>query len=181
MIHPGGGPWGPPPFVVSNPSRRRDFVSRPPRLLAGACAAALVLATAWLAPGCGAPPEFDKAVEYTPESLAQELAVRTRGLAPSARKAEKKRASAPKGAPAPGYVAEPETKAQSKGQTKKAEVVDLDDVLDDIEAKGRSIKALPPAEVFNKTADAVAQDQTLDAKDRDLLVEKLREMAGAGN
>ncbi|WP_165246829.1 hypothetical protein [Paludisphaera soli] len=156
-------------------------MSRPPRLFAAACAAALVLATAWLAPGCGTPPEFDKAVEYTPESLAQELALRTKSLAPSARKADKKRTSAPKGAAAPGYVAEPETKAQSKGQTKKAEVADLDDVLDDIEAKGRSIKALPAAEVFAKTADAVSKDQTLDAKDRDLLVEKLREMAKAGD
>ncbi len=156
-------------------------MSRPPRLFAAACAAALVLATAWLAPGCGAPPEFDKAVEYTPESLAQELALRTKGLAPSARKVERKRTSAPKGAPAPGYVPEPETKAQSKGQTKKAEVADLDDILDDIEAKGRSIKGVPAAEVFTKTADAVSQDQTLDAKDRDLLVEKLREMAKAGD
>jgi len=157
-------------------------VPRIPRALAGACAAALVVATAWLAPGCGSSNEFDKAVEYTPASLAQELAIRVKALSPSARKAEKKRSTPKgKGAASPGFVPEPETKGQSKSQAKKAEVADLDDVLDDIEAKGRGIRSLPPAEVFNRTADALSADSSLDPKDRDLIVSKLREMAKAGD
>jgi hypothetical protein len=152
-------------------------VPRPHRLLAVGLAAASFLATAWFVPGCGSEPKFEASVDYTPNSLAEELVFRTKGLSPSARKAEKKRSAPARSKAAPGFVPEPETKGQSKTQTKKAEVQTLDDVLDDIEGKARRIQSVPAAEVFRQMADAVSKDSTLDANDRDTLVKKLDEMA----
>lgn len=152
---------------------------RPHRLLASGLAAALVLTAAWLAPGCGSEPAFDASVEYTPESLAEELAFRVNTLSPSARTAEKKRGAPAKTKAAPGFVPEPASKGESKVQTKKGESQTLDDVLDDIEIKARRIRSLPAAEVFKRMADAIAEDSSVEAKDREAIVAKLDEMATA--
>ncbi len=154
-------------------------MSRLHRSLACGLAAVGFLAIAWLIPGCGSEPSFDESVDYTPASLAKELAFRTKDLAPSARRAEKTRSTPVKSKAAPGFVPEPETKGQSKSQTKKAEVETLDDVLDDIEEKARRIKSLPASEVFKQMAEVVSKDSTLDSNDRDTLVQKLNEMAAA--
>jgi len=155
-------------------------VPRLSRLSAGLASAACLLAFAWLVPGCGSEPTFDAGVDYTPASLAEELVFRAKNLAPSARKAEKKR-NAPKTKTSPGYVPPPETKGQSKTQTKKAEIQTLDDVLDDVEDKARRIHSMPTPEVFKQMADAVSKDSTLDAADRDAIVAKLNEMAAAAS
>ncbi len=149
-------------------------------MLASLAAAFLVVTAGWLVPGCGSEPTFDKSTQYTPEALAQELVFQTRALSPEARKAVKSRATPAKTKAAPGYVPEPETKGESKAQTKQAQTEDLDSVLDDIERKARAITKIPAPEVFKKIADAVSKDTTLDAKDRDTLVERLNQMAKAG-
>ena len=151
------------------------------RMLASFAAAFLVVAAGWLVPGCGSEPQYDRSTQYTPGALAQELVFQTRSLSPEARKAVKDRSTpANKTKAAPGYIPEPETKGESKAQTKQAQTETLDSVLDDVERKARAITTIPAPEVFKQIAEAVSKDTTLDAKDRDTLVERLNQMAKAG-
>lgn len=135
---------------------------------------ALALAMAWTLAGCGSVAEHDKAVDYTPESLAQELAFRYRSLADSKKKVSKGWSKA---------IAATEREAAAKGRpataTKKAQVENADDMLDEIAAKALKIRSAPPAEIFQKMADAVSRDQSLGEKDRQTLAGKLEEMAEA--
>jgi len=139
---------------------------------------ALVLAMACAAAGCGSTVEHDEAVQYTPESLAQELAFRYRSLSPAAKKATKNR-SEPKGKASAIAEREAQTKAQSKAVAKKAQAETADDVLDEIAGKARTIRGVSPAEVFQKMSEVIARDQSLDESDRQALAEKLDEMARA--
>ncbi len=142
--------------------------------------AALVLAMAWTAAGCGSTTEHDAAVEYSPESLAQELAFRYRSLSPAAKKVVKNRGET-KNKAAAAAEREAQTKAQSKTKAaaKTAQAETGDDVLDEIALKARTIPGVPSAEVFHKMAEAIARDQALDETDRQTLSAKLKEMAEA--
>ena len=150
------------------------------RSLAAALTAAAVLAFA-SAGGCGSSEQFNQAVEYTPDTLAQELAFRYQALSPSARVAKKRR-DAPRrkqGDVSKSHDEQSQVKAQTKEATKKAPAVNLDDVLDEIDAKASKITGQPRAEVFQKMADAIDKEPALEPADRQTLIEKLKEMGKA--
>ncbi len=143
--------------------------------------ASLILVTAWAASGCGPAAEYDKAVQYSPESLAQELAFRYRSLSPSAKTAIKNRnMTKDKTKAFAATELEAQTKGQSKAATKKAPAANVDDVLDDVAEKVEAIKGVAPSEVYQKMAEAIAHDQSLEEKDRQTLADKLKEMGKIG-
>jgi len=151
-----------------------------PSLVRGLVAAATALAVLAIASagGCGSSEQFDKSVDYSPESLAQELAFRYQELTPSARVAKKRR-DAPRGKqgdPLKSHDEQSQVKAQAKEATKKAPAENLDDVLDEIEAKAAKITDHPRAQVFQKMADAIDKEAALDPADRQTLADKLKEM-----
>lgn len=149
------------------------------RGLAVVLTAGIVLAWA-SAGGCGSPEHFDQAAEYTPESLAQELAFRYQSLAPSARIAKKARDKSDKqGDVSRSHDEQSQVKAQTKETTKQAPAATLDDLLDEIDAKARKIQNRSRADVFQKMADAVNKDPSLEPPDRQNLSDKLKEMARA--
>ena len=101
-----------------------------------------------LAHGCGTgEPEFDKAVLYTPESLAEELAFRYQKLSPTAKSSGGAKANAELGKI---YAdAEKSEKARKKGVTsalpeKQAGPMTVDDLFNDIDNKLLLIKGHVP-------------------------------------
>ena len=105
--------------------------------------------------GCGSEPaEFDKTAHYTPEALAQELALRYRALNPSAQtsKLGPRKNKLASGSTAAG---KPSRKSATK-TTKKSGPPSIDDVLDDIEYKITLVKETSPAETTKKMIEAIA-------------------------
>jgi hypothetical protein len=106
------------------------------------CAACLVLGVVLsaLAPGCGpGAVDVDKAAQYTPESLALELAFRYGALKPEARKSTRKIGSRSK-SPDRTAALERARAAEKKGgdapaTKKRSGPQTLDDVLEDIDSK----------------------------------------------
>jgi hypothetical protein len=138
---------------------------------------ALVIALALPGPGCGGSPEFDKTAQYTPESLAQDLAFRFRALSPAAKITTKTRRRTPKKTAT--FVSDDEksqTKTKSKESTKKALAKTADDLLDEIDAKASLIKGVSRAEVFTKMSEAISRDNSLKESERQPLAERLKEM-----
>ncbi len=138
----------------------------------------MILSMSWLASGCDPGTEHDAAVDYTPESLAQELAFRYRDLSPSAKKASKNR-SAGVAKAIEATEREAVAKGRSKTATKQAQAETLDDVLDEIGDKARAIRGVSTAESLHKISEAIGRDSSLDEGDRQALAEKLDEMAPA--
>jgi hypothetical protein len=136
-----------------------------------------------LTPGCGpAALDVDKTAQYTPESLAQELAFRYGVLKPEARKSTRKigsrsklpdrtaaleraRAAEKKGGDAPA------TKKRSGPQT-------LDDVLEDVDSKIDMIRTTPRAETCQQMIEALSKESSLTDDDKKVLAAKLKEIGG---
>jgi hypothetical protein len=140
---------------------------------------ALVFGAAVSPSGCGRSTSFDKSTQYTPETLAQELAFRYNALSPVGKTPMKTRRPQ-KSQKAVDSKADEQstTKAQSKAATKKERPKSVDDVLDDIEAKAGLVPGMSRAEVLAKMAEAIGKDGTLDDGARRALVEKLKEAGG---
>ena len=130
------------------------------------------------APGCGESPKFNKATEYTPESLAQELAFRYNALSPSGKTS--KRARRPEKKAVESKADEQSaTKSQAKAATKKELPKTIDEILDEIEAKIGLIKGMSRSDIVAKMIDAISKENSLSESDRQMLVGKLRE-SGSG-
>jgi hypothetical protein len=130
-----------------------------------------------LAAGCADRPEFNKAAEYTPESLAQELAFRYKALSPAAKKSTRSRRPQRAAVDSKADEQSP-TKSQTKAATKKELPRTVDDILDDIEAKVGLIKGMSRSDVVSKLIDALSRDTSLAEQDRQTLGSKLKEFAG---
>jgi hypothetical protein len=138
-------------------------------------AAALILGAA----GCAGNPEFDHSTQYTPESLAQELAFRYSALSPDGKASTKARSRKPQKKAVDSKADEQSpTKSQSKAAKKKDLPKTIDDVLDDIEIKADLVKGMSRAETFERMADVISRDNSLRESDRQLLAQKLKEMGG---
>jgi hypothetical protein len=126
--------------------------------------------------GCGpAAPEFDKAAEYTPASLAKELTFRYRGLSDSGK--ARRKASAVSTA---SKVFKPETgKAAVDESSKKAPAKSVDDLAEETASKMLLIKGMPKAEVLKKVEQTVVEDSELAPKDKTLIIEALDAATGA--
>src|SRR5262245_5136452 len=112
-------------------------LSRKPWLRVVPLAAVLIISAA----GCRPKPEYDKSVEYTPESLAQELAFRFNSLAPPAKTSTRTRKVVQKAVGSKADEQSP-TKAQSKAAPKKALAKTVDDVLDEVAVKVNLVKGM---------------------------------------
>ena len=130
------------------------------------------------APGCGEDPSFNTETQYTPESLAQELAFRYHALSPSGKTSTRARRPAKKAVDSKADEQSP-TKSQAKAATKKELPRTVDDVLDDIEAKAGLIKGMSRSDIVSKMIDAISRESTLRENDRQMLVGKLKEF-GSG-
>jgi hypothetical protein len=129
--------------------------------------------------GCGSKDEFDQAAQYSPETLAQELAFRYRALSPSARVVKKKRdvPNRKQGDVMKSRDEQSQVKSQTKAATKKAPAASADDLLDEIDAKASRVAGRTRAQVFETMAEAIGKESSLEAADRETLAGKLREMA----
>jgi hypothetical protein len=153
---------------------------------AAAVAAAVVLGLtlSTLGPGCGpAEPQFDKTALYTPESLAQELAFRYSALNPTAKKSTRKMSSGAKSAKRIADLEGARTAEKKGGNTaatkKQTGPPTIDDVLEDVESKIDTIRGTSRAETCRQMIETISKDSSLTESDKQLLTEKLRELAGA--
>jgi hypothetical protein len=157
------------------------FASTP----AGAAAMVLLaLGLSIAAPGCSSgAPEVDRSAFYTPESLAEELALRYRALKPEARKFTRPAAS---GSKAAKRAAELDRARQAEKKGGKAEEPKkrlgpetLDDIMADVDSKIDKIPETPRPESCRKMIDALSKDATLSADDKKLLSGRLGEMGAS--
>ncbi len=137
---------------------------------------ALVLILASAGPGCGGdPPEYDKAANYTPESLAQELIIRYRALNPdsrtSSRRPKNKKSKA-------DSAARPDLDKKGAVRTpKKRASATIDEVLDDIDSKIALVKGTSPAETTKKMNETIASDGSLTDGEKKTLTELVGRLA----
>ncbi|MGC8641091.1 MAG: hypothetical protein ACP5XB_14595 [Isosphaeraceae bacterium] len=131
----------------------------------------------FFAQGCGQGPEFTPETQYTPESLAQELAFRFNALSPSGKSSTRARRPGKKAVDSKADE-KSLTKSAAKAATKQELPKTVDDVLDDIEAKAGLIKGIARSDVISKMIDALSGDSSLPERDRQMLVGKLREFGG---
>ncbi len=148
--------------------------------------AALILAVLLpvLGPGCGpAAPEVDQSAEYTPESLAQELAFRFRSLNPELKKSTRRPVRRSKSDKSVADLERSEkTSKKSQGAPvakQRAGLPTVDDLLDDVGFKLDKIKVTPRAESYQKLIEAISKDNSLNEADKKLLSEKLKEQSEA--
>ena len=141
----------------------------PSRVRAAALVMGFVLSA--LAPGCGpAALDVDKSAQYTPESLAQELAFRYGALKPEARKLTRKIGSRSK-SPDRTAALERARAAEKKGgdapaTKKRSGPQTIDDVLEDIDSKIDKIRTTPRAETCQKMIEALSKESSLTDDDR---------------
>lgn len=146
-------------------------------MTAAALLLSLLLGPVLALPGCGESPRFDKAAEYSPESLTQELVFRFNALSPAGKTATRSRK--PQKGPVGSKADElSTTKSQSKAAAKKELPRTVDDVLDDIAVKAGLIKGMARGAVFARMAEAISSDTAVPENDRKMLAEKLMEMSG---
>lgn len=135
--------------------------------------------------GCGpGTPEVDQSALYSPESLAQELAFRYRGLKPEERKFT--RPLGPRARPGDRERARgiDEKVEQKKGAgagapAKREGPPTLDDLMADIDAKIDKVPATPRAETCRKMIEILSNDASLPAEDRTMLSDRLKAMDGS--
>jgi hypothetical protein len=143
----------------------------------------LVVSLPVLGLGCGsAAPDVDKAVAYTPESIAQELAFRYRALGPDAKTAAQQ--ARPIKSRKSTAQLESDEKLQTKGKDlatpkKRSGPSTLDDVIQDVDAKLHLLQGVSRTDACQKIIEVISQDKTLTGSDKKLLTEKLKELAAA--
>jgi hypothetical protein len=153
--------------------------------LAGAAAMVLLaLGLSIAAPGCGSGDnQVDKSAFYSPESLAEELALRYRTLKPEARKFTRPVASgskAAKRAAALDRARQAEKKGGGAEQPKKRTGPEtLDDVMADVDSKIDKVPDTPRPEACKKMIDALSKDVSLSEEDKALLSGRLKEMGAS--
>jgi hypothetical protein len=148
-------------------------------------AAGLLLTALGPSGGCGpAAREIDSAGQYTPESLAAELAFRYRALTPEAKKAPSRNRTASKTNRSIAQLESAE-KLQTKGKAaateKKGRALTLDDLLDEFEGKLDLIKGMSRLDACRQASEAISRDSSLSESEKKLLSEKLKELGAASS
>jgi hypothetical protein len=133
--------------------------------------------------GCGrSAPEVDSAARYTPESLAQELAFRYRALTPEAKNAQSRNRGSSKNTKSIAEL-ESKEKLQTRGKDaatrKKARVLTLDDLLDELEGKLVLIKGISRLDACRQASEAILRDPSLSESEKNVLSAKLKELGEA--
>jgi hypothetical protein len=123
-----------------------------------------------LGAGCGSESvEVDKAANYTPETLAQELILRYRALKPDAKTPRRGPIKKASGAAVSRKTAPPTTKKRGSAT--------IDDVLEDIGSKIALVKESSPAATTQKMTETIASDSSLSDSDRKALSELVGRLA----
>jgi hypothetical protein len=130
-----------------------------------------------LSAGCGGEPQFGRETQYTPESVAQELAFRFKALPVSGKTSTRVRRPR-KQAVASKADEKSAVKSQAKAASKKPLARTADDLLDDAETKAGLVPGMHRVEALKKVREAVSRDRSLGETDRKTLVDRLDEMAG---
>jgi hypothetical protein len=143
-----------------------------------AASTVLMLVVPAIVPGCGPGDlEVDKAVLYTPESLASELALRHQALNADAKKSTRKLSRSDKAA---AEKRERGTKSQAKGgglkKTAKGPTT-IDDVLEDIDTKLDMLKGVSRPEACRKMTETISKDSSLTDSDKKSLNELVGRLA----
>ena len=151
------------------------------RTCPGAAAAVMGVVLTAFAPGCGrGGPEFDKAALYTPESLAQELAFRYRGLKPEARKSTRRAGGGSRSEKRLAALERARQAEKKGGDTvatkKRTGPPTLDDLLDDVDRKVDLLKGISRKDACRQMGETITKDTSLDENDKKLLAEKLKEL-----
>jgi hypothetical protein len=145
-----------------------------------ASALGLTLLFLALSPGCGPEaPEVDKAAQYTPESLAQELAFRYQALTPEAKNAATRSRGRSKSAKSIAQldgVEKLQTKNKEAPAQKKGRSQTLDDLIDEVESKLSGIKGVARSDACRQMSETIAKDPALSEADKKLLAEQLKEL-----
>jgi hypothetical protein len=143
---------------------------------------ALVLPVLGLSCGPGAH-DVDQAAQYTPESLAQELAFSYRSLQPEAKKSTRQLRRKSK---ADKTIAdlERDERAEKKGggtevTKKRTGPPTVDDVLEDVDRKLDLIRGVARSDACRKMSETISNDPSLTDSDKKLLSEKLKELSEA--
>jgi hypothetical protein len=139
----------------------------------------LMLVVPAVVPGCSSGNlEVDKAVLYTPESLALELAFRYLALNAAAKKSTRKLSRSDKAA---AEKLERGTKSQTKGGGVKKKAPQgprtIDDVLEDIDNKLDLIKGVSRPAACVKMMDTISKDSSLTDSDKKSLNELVDRLA----
>lgn len=144
------------------------------RWLAIATAALPLLVPGW---GCGGKEEHDSATKYSPESLAQELAFRYKGLAPNAKKVSK--TTRPRTKPDSRVDDQYETKSATKDQSKTAKTANVDELITEIAEKVKLIPGMSEAEATKKLIEAINNESSIPAEARKAITERLQPASGS--
>jgi hypothetical protein len=151
--------------------------------MAVVAAAATVIGLAALVPGCGSSSvEVDKSAQYTPESLAAELALRFRALSPAAQATKRTRSARTEKGRTERLARSEQAKNKVLGgapakKKKGPSSSPLDDLLDDVENKVSLIPGMSRPEVCRKMVETIATDPSLAQTDREKLKELVNGMA----
>ncbi len=151
---------------------------------AGAAAVALAITLLPTVPGCGGRPDVDRSALYSPESLAQELAFRYRGLKPESRKLTRPvgRRARPEDRDRARRIDEKVEQQKGGGAEvpkKRSGPPTLDDVMADIDAKVDKVPGAPRAETCRRMIEALEKEASLSAEDRALLSGHLKELGAS--
>ncbi len=156
--------------------------SRSITLVTLASALTFIVLSPLLSTGCGsAPLDVDKAALYTPESLAQELALRFVALNPDVKKTRTSYRAKPLSAKA---IATRERADQAKKQgqpavtKKRVGPPTIDDLLADIDNKLNLLKGVSRSDACKKMLDTISQDKSLTASDKTTLTELVNRLVG---
>jgi hypothetical protein len=143
-------------------------------MLTMATALVLILLSPIVGTGCGSgAPDVDKMALYTPQSLAQEFALRFVALNPDAKKANP-RARSKTTERTIADRARAEQNDPKGGQTttkKRLGPMTIDDLLADIDHKLNLIKGTSRSDACRKMIDTISQDGSLKASDKKTLTE----------
>jgi hypothetical protein len=136
--------------------------------------AMVAVTLAALGAGCGSEStEFDKATNYTPESLAQELIFRYRALRPEAQAVKPRSTKKKSGPPDSSGI----KKSEFAPAKEKRAPATLDDVMEDIEHKVTLIKDTGRAETTKKMIETISSDPLLKDGDKKTLTELVGRLA----
>ncbi len=143
-------------------------------LLTMATALVWILLSPIVGTGCGSgAPDVDKAAFYTPESLAQEFALRFVALNPNAKKTNPRaRSKTTERTIADRARAEQNDPKGGRAATKKRTgPPTIDDLLADIDNKLNLLKGISRSDACRKMIDTISQDGSLKASDKKTLTE----------
>ncbi len=131
-----------------------------------------------LAQGCSETPAFDPSTQYTPESLAQELAFRARTVPlPTKAGAAKQKSAVSVASKSASTKPDAKDARAASAQTKKALATTLDEVVQETVDKFSQVNGMAKADIAKKVAASIANDASLSQSLKDEIQENLTRLS----